>query len=177
MQKTWVRSQIWEDPTSLRATKSESHNYWAHLPQQRRPVHPRARAPQQEKSLQRETHALQLESSSPNSLQLEKSLCSNENPTQPQINKYKIFKNLTFCLVSPLSLKAANLRYSQTVEINSRFSSVQFSCSVMSDSLRPHGLQHPRLPCPYLTYMQSTSCEMPGWMKYSWNQDCWEKYQ
>ena len=26
--------------------------------------------------------------------------------------------------------------------------SVQFSCSVMSDSLRPHGLQHARLPCP-----------------------------
>ena len=24
----------------------------------------------------------------------------------------------------------------------------QFSCSVMSDSLRPHGLQHARLPCP-----------------------------
>ena len=29
----------------------------------------------------------------------------------------------------------------------------------------------------YLTSMQSTSCEMPGWMKHSWNQDCWEKYQ
>ena len=29
----------------------------------------------------------------------------------------------------------------------------------------------------YLTYMQSTSCEMPGWMKHSWNQDFWEKYQ
>ena len=27
-------------------------------------------------------------------------------------------------------------------------SSVQFSCSVMSDSLQPHGLQHARLPCP-----------------------------
>ena len=27
-------------------------------------------------------------------------------------------------------------------------SSVQFSHSVMSDSLRPHGLQHARLPCP-----------------------------
>ena len=27
------------------------------------------------------------------------------------------------------------------------FSSVQFSPSVMSDSLRPHGLQHTRLPC------------------------------
>ena len=26
--------------------------------------------------------------------------------------------------------------------------SIQFSCSVMSNSLRPHGLQHARLPCP-----------------------------
>ena len=26
--------------------------------------------------------------------------------------------------------------------------SVQFSCSIMSDSLRPHGLQQARLPCP-----------------------------
>ena len=29
----------------------------------------------------------------------------------------------------------------------------------------------------YLTYMQSTSCEMPGWMKHNWNQDLKEKYQ
>ena len=29
-----------------------------------------------------------------------------------------------------------------------QFSSVQFSFSVVSDSLRPHGLQHTRLPCP-----------------------------
>ena len=29
-----------------------------------------------------------------------------------------------------------------------KFSSVQFSFSVMSDSLRPHGLQHTMLPCP-----------------------------
>ena len=28
----------------------------------------------------------------------------------------------------------------------------------------------------YLTYMQSTCCEMPGWMKHKWNQDCQEKY-
>ena len=27
-----------------------------------------------------------------------------------------------------------------------------------------------------LAYMQSTSCEMPGWST-SWNQGCWEKYQ
>ena len=35
--------------------------------------------------------------------------------------------------------------YSITYEINT---SVQFSCSVVFDSLRPHGLQHTRLPCP-----------------------------
>ena len=29
----------------------------------------------------------------------------------------------------------------------------------------------------YLTYMQSTSCEMPDLMKQSWNQDFREKYQ
>ena len=29
----------------------------------------------------------------------------------------------------------------------------------------------------YLTYMQSTSFEMLGWVKHSWNQDCLEKYQ
>ena len=29
----------------------------------------------------------------------------------------------------------------------------------------------------YLTYMQSTSCEMLDWMKHKWNQDCREKYQ
>ena len=31
------------------------------------------------------------------------------------------------------------------------FSSVQFSCSVMSDSLRPHESQHARPPCPSST--------------------------
>ena len=28
----------------------------------------------------------------------------------------------------------------------------------------------------YLTSMQSTSCEMSGWMSTIWNQDCREKY-
>ena len=27
----------------------------------------------------------------------------------------------------------------------------------------------------YLTYKKSTCCEMPGWMKHKWNQDCREK--
>jgi len=39
------------------------------------------------------------------------------------------------------------------------FSSVQFSCSVASDSLRPHGLQHARPPCPSPTAgAYSNSC-------------------
>ena len=29
----------------------------------------------------------------------------------------------------------------------------------------------------YLTYMQSTLCEIPGWMKHKLELDCWDKYQ
>ena len=37
--------------------------------------------------------------------------------------------------------------------------SVQFNCSIMSDSSGPHGLQHPRLPCPSPTpRAYSNSC-------------------
>ena len=40
-------------------------------------------------------------------------------------------------------------------------SSVQFSRSVVSDSLRPHGLQHARLPCPSPTPgAYSNSCPL-----------------
>ena len=43
-------------------------------------------------------------------------------------------------------------------------SSVQFSCSVVSDSLRPHGLQHTRLPCPSPTPRPcSNSCPLRQW--------------
>ena len=42
--------------------------------------------------------------------------------------------------------------------------SAQFSCSVMSDSLWPHGLQHTRLPCPLLTPGAcSDSCPSSQW--------------
>ena len=44
------------------------------------------------------------------------------------------------------------------------FSSVQFNRSVMSDSLRPHGLQHARLPCPSPTPTAcSNSCPSSWW--------------
>ena len=43
-------------------------------------------------------------------------------------------------------------------------SSVQFSCSVMSDSLSPHGLQHARLPCLSPTPgVYSNSCPSSRW--------------
>ena len=43
----------------------------------------------------------------------------------------------------------------------SQFSSIQFSHSVLSDSLQPHGLQHSRLPCPSPTPgAYSNSCPL-----------------
>ena len=47
---------------------------------------------------------------------------------------------------------------------NGIFSSVQFSHSVMSDSLQPHGLQHARHPCPSPTpRVYSNSCPLSQW--------------
>ena len=45
-----------------------------------------------------------------------------------------------------------------------QFSSVQFSCSVMSDSLWPHELQHDKPPCPSPTPgVYSNSCPLSQW--------------
>ena len=42
--------------------------------------------------------------------------------------------------------------------------SVQFSCSVVSNSLLPHGLQHARPPCPSPTLgIYSNSCPLSQW--------------
>ena len=44
------------------------------------------------------------------------------------------------------------------------FLSVQFSCSVVSNSLQPHGLQHTRPPCPLPTpRVYSNSCPLSWW--------------
>ena len=44
------------------------------------------------------------------------------------------------------------------------FNSVQFSSSVVSDSLRPHGLQHTRPTCPSPTpRVYSNSCPLSWW--------------
>ena len=89
MQETWVWSLIWEDLTCHGATKYLHHNYWAcaldHGSHNYWSPHPGAHAPQ-EKAPQREALSLQLDSS-PSSLQLEKSLCSNEDPAEPKMSK------------------------------------------------------------------------------------------
>ena len=48
--------------------------------------------------------------------------------------------------------------------VSTQWSSVQFSCSVVSDSLWPHELQHARLPCPSSTpEVYSNSCPLSWW--------------
>ena len=48
--------------------------------------------------------------------------------------------------------------------IGSLSHSVQFSCSVVSDSSQPHGLQHARPPCPSPTPgVYSNSCSLSQW--------------
>ena len=52
----------------------------------------------------------------------------------------------------------------QRAGIEGTVSSVQFSHSVVSDSLRPHELQHSRPPCPSLTPgVHPDSCPLSRW--------------
>ena len=55
-------------------------------------------------------------------------------------------------------------RKSNDIHLNAWLSSLQFSHSVMSNSLRPHGLQHVRPPCQSPTPgAHSTSCPLSQW--------------
>ena len=49
------------------------------------------------------------------------------------------------CIPQSTCLKNGKRVYT---EVHCTYGSVQFSRSIMSDSLRPHGLEHARLPCP-----------------------------
>ena len=62
-------------------------------------------------------------------------------------------------------LKCAAWSYGKLLQLaEASFSSVQFSRSVMSNSLWPHGLQHTRLPCPSPTPRAcSDSCPSSWW--------------
>ena len=60
-------------------------------------------------------------------------------------------------------LKELNFQKTKTMA-SGPISSVQFSCSIMSDSLWPHGLQQARLPCPSPTPGAcSNSCPSSWW--------------
>ena len=55
-------------------------------------------------------------------------------------------------------------RLYQMIKTNIKLSSVQFSCSVVSDSLKPHGLHHARPPCPSPTPgVYWNSCPSSWW--------------
>ena len=66
---------------------------------------------------------------------------------------YIVYKNQSF-YISKMIKRPSNIiylcvcMYVYICLCVSLYMSVQFSCSVMSDSLRPHELQHSRPPCP-----------------------------
>ena len=79
----------------------------------------------------------------------------------------KIFQSTNFCLhlINSFLLFSSQL-LGLTTQLTWQyvFPSVQFSRSVMSDSLRPYGLQHARLPCPSPTsWACSNSCPSSWW--------------
>ena len=56
------------------------------------------------------------------------------------------------------------INWVHSVQSLSQFSSVQFSCSAVSNSLWPHGLQHARPPCPSAaSRVYSNSCPLSRW--------------
>ena len=64
------------------------------------------------------------------------------------------------CLCSCFANRFISIIFLDSIHMHS----VQFSCSVMSDSLLPHGLQHSRPPCPSLTPgVYSDPCPSSQW--------------
>ena len=73
-----------------------------------------------------------------------------------------IKKSLLYLIYNVVLL--SGVRQSESVIHISTLFSVQFSCSIMSDSLWPHGLQHTKLPCPSTTPgTYSNSCPLSRW--------------
>ena len=88
----------------------------------------------------------------------------------PCISEYDLSLTLLLCQETSLLLSqippyfAAMFSLRKTEWHFQNAYSLQFSHSVISDSLRPHGLQHARLPCPSLTPGAcSNSCPLSWW--------------
>ena len=112
MQGTRVRSLVEEDPTRLRATRPEHHNYWsqcsgAHVLQQEKPVHRNQRV-------------------APAHHNWRKPACSNADPVQPKVNKciFKRLRNYPF-LLPMCVVPQRHLRVNQFSYLFFSFQSVQ----------------------------------------------------
>jgi len=65
---------------------------------------------------------------------------------------------------SPWGHKESDMTEQLSLSLSYIYISVQFSCSIVSDSLQPHGLQHTRLPCQSPTPRAcSNSCLLSQW--------------
>ena len=67
------------------------------------------------------------------------------------------------CVLTSTACRPQN-SWNQKADDRLQITSVQFSCSVVSNSLWPHGLQHARPPCPTQTpEIYSDSCPLSQW--------------
>ena len=83
----------------------------------------------------------------------------NNKKTNNLIKKLKGFEH-----ISPKKIHRWQQRESCSTSLVIQFSSVQFSCSVVSNFLRPHESQHARPPCPSPTpRVYSNSCPSSQW--------------
>ena len=74
---------------------------------------------------------------------------------------FHLLKNWTGIIILTIY---KNMKLNNQTHIFTFIHSVQFNCSVMSNSLQPHGLQHARLPCPSPTPKAcSNSCPLSWW--------------
>ena len=71
-----------------------------------------------------------------------------------------LFYFLHFCFILEYSWLTMLWKF----QVDSKWSSVQFSCSVVSDSLRPHESQHARPPCPSPTSRAHSDSPSSRWM-------------
>ena len=79
------------------------------------------------------------------------------------LNCFTIYGRVHFWALYCVPLVCSLCKYHMVLILYSN-SSVQFSCSVVSDSLRPHGLQHARPSCPSPTpRVYSNSCSLSWW--------------
>ena len=84
-----------------------------------------------------------------------------------QVTKNSLYSSVYSChlfLISSASIGSLQFLSFVVPILTWNIPSVQFSLSVVSDILQPHGLQHARPPCPSLTPgVYSNSCPLSQW--------------